>query len=1030
MQDNYDLRNNQIDSAQSLRKKIGNAASLQKLPTVMKPSTSENFNKMDIHCSKTERFFTPRNFAYDAEKKVLQKNTRLMSNPILKSDLKRNLESIKRSNRGEARTNKNFFITSRAFNKEATQFNHKVEKIKGAFNSDDFINLTKEREKRMAASMLKTNEIKSQLISDDPFKKADIIYEHSQTFGQSGWPDEIPKEHLNLFHYVENKHLKSLFENGNMQEVYRGAINNNDVDFFIKSQANLLESQLKSAYTILQEPEENMKHAIKMVQIWIIEMKRWSESYNSCARTMQVKMDSQKKDHEALQLEQKKIGDSMGYNELISFYEITENYNKYFGNELNGLQGPQIYLRKDSMVKSQNELSKKMLAAKSALKVKSDSGEKQSSILDNTEELLKNSMDTIKNILNEHQALRLENDYLQNYLDKHKSEMQLERDRIRNVTENLKDKMGPSMVELSKKMEESFADKIKKYEKDIKDYQGQIEEKEKKIEHQHDQMAVLKANLQKTRCKKVDKETEAKFLLGDVKQQVKILSNIFDDLKVTFITGVTQKNTWLTAMINFILNQKFIKDLQDDFERRTTSDLRSFLIEFFLEKFGTMSVASQILKDFIVTLKKFANETERFRMFAKLIGFHDMVGTNITQRNSGFCRDAQENAFLESSDGIRYYLKFCMVVDSFAESRYGKPFVPFGLSRNTSLLKIECVKNAYMTILSKEHLPSDVLEKYENDFSGLLQSDLYYRISDDANLNLKAEESQISLDLVISYVLNLKAKELIDGLEVLYNSLKINNKASWNEGELSYDDMRHSMRSVMSKKSDSFISSCFSMMIDTPQKKGISIGRMMENAIPLFLNETKAKQSYSSYILTPFENDERLSVLSESYKKDDEILKKLAFTKKEQIFKMKNQMLASAEFNSKIKAKRNEGLISGAKDEKNKDKLKLNNQSGLIFTSTDAITSYYYDNISAMAALQETYEMLKESIINFEKMDETISTIHFDIKEFMKKFTLTIVARVKFEEFLEHDQTVLHKDIENCWKKLRKVLSKAIKSNN
>ena len=130
-----------FSAASSERRNESGMPSLHKLPSTFK--TNHNFN------SKTERFFTPKNFAHDAEVKVLQKNNRMMSNPILKSDLKRNLDSIRKSNRGEMRMNKNFLITSRAFNNIPTDFNYTIEKIKGSFNNDDFINLTKQREERV-----------------------------------------------------------------------------------------------------------------------------------------------------------------------------------------------------------------------------------------------------------------------------------------------------------------------------------------------------------------------------------------------------------------------------------------------------------------------------------------------------------------------------------------------------------------------------------------------------------------------------------------------------------------------------------------------------------------------------------------------------------------------------------------------------------------------------------------------------------------------------------------------------------------
>jgi hypothetical protein len=146
--------------------------------------------------------------------------------------------------------------------------------------------------------------------------------------------------------------------------------------------------------------------------------------------------------------------------------------------------------------------------------------------------------------------------------------------------------------------------------------------------------------------------------------------------------------------------------------------MKSFVIEFFLHRFGNVAAGQQLLRDFIITLKKFVNDSQRFQLFAKMLGFHDMIGTSVTQRNSGFCRDAMQNLYFESSSGSRIYLKFCMIVDSFQDSRYGRPFVPFAYNRKSMLVPVEAAKSAFITMLAKEHLPTDIIEKYENDFTG------------------------------------------------------------------------------------------------------------------------------------------------------------------------------------------------------------------------------------------------------------------------------------------------------------------------
>jgi hypothetical protein len=87
------------------------------------------------------------------------------------------------------------------------------------------------------------------------------------------------------------------------------------------------------AETILLKGETG-KETKRMFQVWLLEVKRWAQTYESCLGTLQANITSQRKDHELLQLEQKKVGDSMGYSELVSFSDLVESYWKYYMLEL------------------------------------------------------------------------------------------------------------------------------------------------------------------------------------------------------------------------------------------------------------------------------------------------------------------------------------------------------------------------------------------------------------------------------------------------------------------------------------------------------------------------------------------------------------------------------------------------------------------------------------------------------------------------------------------------------------------------
>jgi hypothetical protein len=117
-------------------------------------------------------------------------------------------------------------------------------------------------------------------------------------------------------------------------------------------------------------------------------------------------------------------------------------------------------------------------------------------------------------------------------------------------------------------MEDTYHLAIKNLEQDNLKLQGEKDEKDQRINALIDNLTKLKLKISKKYCVKMDKACEAKFNLGDIKPKVQLMTNIFSDLKVTYVSGVPQKSSWLIAMINFILNQKLIQDLQTDFERR------------------------------------------------------------------------------------------------------------------------------------------------------------------------------------------------------------------------------------------------------------------------------------------------------------------------------------------------------------------------------------------------------------------------------------------------------------------------------
>ena len=145
------------------------------------------------------------------------------------------------------------------------------------------------------------------------------------------------------------------------------------------------------------------------------------------------------------------------------------------------------------------------------------------------------------------------------------------------------------------------------------------------------------------------------------------------------------------------------------------------------------------------------------------------------------------------------------------------------------------------------------------------------------------------------------------------------------------------------------------------------------------------------------------------------------------------------EAEKKIDAQKKKGTGSGSKRsfkiltsalklfEQSKTKIEdfpTENRTIINLTKEEEENRLCVDNISSLAALQESYFVLKASISMKEKNDETVQMLHQDIKEFLNKMPSRIIHSSNYEDLDEFDQGRLEKEIEFVWKKFRKTVTK------
>jgi hypothetical protein len=66
-----------------------------------------------------------------------------------------------------------------------------------------------------------------------------------------------------------------------------------------------------------------------------------------------------------------------------------------------------------------------------------------------------------------------------------------------------------------------------------------------------------------------------------------------------------------------ILTDKVISDLYDETDKRIRAPLQIYIAEWFLKKFGSKEIAEALLKDFLISIKRYSALHERFRLFCE-----------------------------------------------------------------------------------------------------------------------------------------------------------------------------------------------------------------------------------------------------------------------------------------------------------------------------------------------------------------------------------------------------------------------------
>lgn len=603
---------------------------------------------------------------------------------------------------------------------------------------------------------------------------------------------------------------------------------------------------------------------------------------------------------------------------------------------------------------------------------------------------------------------------------------------------------------MSQTLEDSYKKLLKSKEEDRQELLGLNSKLSSKCKKYKEKILKMTTDLTTLRTKKVkescDKNIECNFYKENFTEKATVhLKNLLIHPSENIVTAFKQSREWTSALITLLLNEKTIADFQDEADKRPRESLQSYIITWFLRRFGNKNLAETFLKDFLLSLRTLASKSERFRIFSELSNIDWNNSTtdyiNLLSTLNKFNKNIVRARFMGLNETYKIYMKIIFSLQNYTELKYKEksliyPFLPNVFLKGQDLLPIEIARGILENILIEEGFIEEKIKEAMIQLKSLiLISDEAYSLEDETNsekyhVNNNNEKDQfIRFDYFSRFVLDFVVENRLLEIENLYMALKLKNTTK-SEGLITFDDFATALAQIYPKKSLRWMECSYNCLIEGVKSEATPLNLSLRGFLPFIYNENSMCENYSKsknvFLGSSFNTYINYVTLSfhENYEIDTEEnqtqLSSSHFVGKKKLAKLESG--TSLSLKKRQSAAVSNIKSSGLKKQKTIDNLKNNAVGPNSLTSYNDYVAGMFDSISSLSLLEETYKIIKHIIIQSERNNSNLMALHEEFKIEMTKIPTNICKLRSYEIFNNYDKKDLMYLAESNWKRFRTLL--------
>lgn len=223
--------------------------------------------------------------------------------------------------------------------------------------------------------------------------------------------------------------------------------------------------------------------------------------------------------------------------------------------------------------------------------------------------------------------------------------------------------------------------------------------------------------------------------------------------------------------------------------RRRATDLRKFILQYFLKKFPTRNLALCLLKDFLHTMRNNFRQNLRYDYFLDMANLFEIKHKAGVDISSQYEQNIIKIKCRSLDKTFKFFVTTCLEVRT-AKKTLSDYLIPNHENNNNNLIPINQATLISEKVFKAEGFSASKIKAIVDELPRIAEKDLFSRMLRNKSMNAQETNMQdrfISFDAMTSFLLESFVNSIVERLHNLHTNLRLFTKSRY-ESRVTFEE--------------------------------------------------------------------------------------------------------------------------------------------------------------------------------------------------------------------------------------------------